>query len=334
MKFLVTGGSGFIGMNFISKALATGHLIYNIDNLSLFQNDHNKKNKNYTFNNIDIRDKTSLAGIFNEFKPNKVVHLAAESHVDNSIQNPDNFMTTNIIGTYNILQASLEFFKSKNVPKNFCFHHISTDEVYGSLKEKEAPFSENSLYKPNSPYSASKASSNHLVRAWQKTFNLPCVTTCCGNNFGPYQHPEKFIPVVIIKGIMKKKIPIYGNGKNIRDWIYVEDHIEALLSIMEKNLINKTFLIGANSEKQNIETVNIICDILDQIWDKSFFHQNLKVFVNDRLGHDIRYAINSQLLRKEIDWKPRNNFLNGIKKTINWYIKNNNWWTEILDTTK
>jgi len=329
LKILVTGGSGFIGINFISKALDNGHFIYNIDNLSLFKKDYNKRNKNYLFKKVDIRDKSCLTGIFNEFKPNKVVHLAAESHVDNSIENPENFMTTNILGTYNILQATLDFFKSKNVPKNFCFHHVSTDEVYGSLKKNEAPFTEKSVYKPNSPYSASKASSNHLVRAWQKTFNLPCVITSCSNNFGPYQHPEKFIPVVIIKGLMKKKIPIYGNGRNIRDWIYVEDHIDALISIMEKNFINKTFLIGANSEKENIETVNTICDILNDIWDNSYLHQDLKTFVKDRLGHDVRYAINSKLLQKEIQWKPRNNFLNGVKKTIDWYIRNKNWWTEI-----
>ncbi len=331
MKFLVTGGSGFIGTNFISKSLDKSHIIYNIDNLSLFQKDYNKKHKNYAFNKIDIRNKDALSEIFNNFKPNKVVHFAAQSHVDKSIQNPDNCITTNILGTYNILQAALDFFKSKNVTENFCFHHISTDEVYGSLNIIEPPFTEKSRYNPNSPYSASKAGSDHLVRAWQKTYKLPCVITSCSNNFGPFQHIEKFIPVVISKGIMKEKIPIYGNGKNIREWIFVEDHVEALIKILEKNIIDKTFLIGSNNEQENIETVDIICGILDKVWDVSYSHKNLKVFVKDRLGHDFRYAINSEFLQKEIEWKPRNNFLNGIQKTINWYIKNQDWWKDIIN---
>ena len=328
---LVTGGSGFIGTNFISKAISKGHIIYNIDNLSLFTKDNNKKNKNYTFKKIDIRHKESLTEIINKFKPNKIVHMAAESHVDNSILNPENFITTNILGTFNILQASLEFFKGKNSENNFCFHHISTDEVYGSLEKNENAFTENSKYKPNSPYSASKAGSDHLVRAWQKTYGLPCIITSCTNNFGPFQHPEKFIPVVIINGILKNNIPIYGTGKNIRDWIYVEDHVEALISIMEKNLRDKTYLIGANSEKENTEIVDVICKVLDEVWDTSYSHKDLKSFVKDRLGHDFRYSINSQLIQDEVKWKPKNDFFNGIQKTINWYLINKFWWTEILN---
>jgi len=328
---LVTGGSGFIGTNFISKAISKGHIIYNIDNLSLFSKDNNKKNKNYTFEKIDIRHKESLTEIINKFKPNKIVHMAAESHVDNSILNPENFITTNILGTFNILQASLEFFKGKNSENNFCFHHISTDEVYGSLEKNENAFTENSKYKPNSPYSASKAGSDHLVRAWQKTYGLPCIITYCTNNFGPFQHPEKFIPVVIINGILKNNIPIYGTGKNIRDWIYVEDHVEALISIMEKNLRDKTYLIGANSEKENTEIVDVICKVLDEVWDTSYSHKDLKSFVKDRLGHDFRYSINSQLIQDEVKWKPKNDFFNGIQKTVNWYLINKFWWMEILN---
>lgn len=328
---LVTGGSGFIGTNFISKAISKGHIIYNIDNLSLFSKDNNKKDKNYTFEKTDIRNKESLTEIINKFKPNKIVHMAAESHVDNSILNPENFITTNILGTFNILQTSLEFFKGKNSENNFCFHHISTDEVYGSLEKNENAFTEHSKYKPNSPYSASKAGSDHLVRAWQKTYGLPCIITSCTNNFGPFQHPEKFIPTVIINGILKNNIPIYGTGKNIRDWIYVEDHVEALISIMEKNLRDKTYLIGSNSEKENTETVDVICKVLDEVWDTSYSHKDLKFFVQDRLGHDFRYSINSQLIQDEVKWKPKNDFFSGIQKTVNWYLINKFWWTEILN---
>tara|TARA_B110000503_G_C7136365_1_gene408998 strand:+ start:529 stop:1530 length:1002 start_codon:yes stop_codon:yes gene_type:complete len=331
LKILVTGGSGFIGTNFISKALIRGHIIYNIDNLSLFQKDNNKKNKNYTFEKVDVRHRQHLTEVINKFKPNKVIHMAAESHVDNSILNPDNFITTNIIGTYNILQASLEFFKSKNSENNFCFHHVSTDEVYGSLEKNENAFIEDSKYKPNSPYSASKAGSDHLVRAWQKTYDLPCIITSCTNNFGPFQHPEKLMPVVIINGILKNKIPIYGTGKNIRDWIYVEDHVEALIIIMEKNLRNKTYLIGSNNEKENIETVDTICKVLDKVWDTSYSHQDLKFFVKDRLGHDFRYSINSNLIKKEIRWKAKIDFKNGILKTVNWYLKNETWWNKLIN---
>ena len=331
MKILVTGGSGFIGTNFISKALNKGYVIYNVDNLSLFKKDFNKKCKNYIFSKMDVNDKDNLSNILKKFKPNKIVHFAAESHVDNSIKNPLSFMTTNVLGTYNVLQASLEFYNSKNAEKNFCFHHISTDEVYGSLNKEDKSFTEKSKYKPNSPYAASKASSDHLVRAWQKTYNLPCVVTSCTNNFGPYQHPEKFIPVIILNGIMKKKIPIYGQGFNFRDWIYVEDHVDALLKLIEKNVINKRYLIGANNEKQNFEIADIICGVLDKVWDKSFSHTKLKIPVKDRPGHDFRYSINSQLIQDETNWKPKFDFLKAVENTVFWYLNNKNWWKEILN---
>ena len=330
MRILVTGGSGFIGINFISKMLSKGHLVHNLDNLSLFRKDFNKKSQKYTFNKIDIRNKNSLNEIINEFKPDKVVHLAAETHVDKSISAPDNFVTTNVLGTYNLLQASLNFFKSPYVTKNFCFHHISTDEVYGSLKKNETSFNEDSKYKPNSPYSASKASSDHLVRAWQKTYNLPCVITSCTNNYGPYQHPEKFIPVVILSGIMKKSIPIYGKGNNIRDWIYVDDHVDALVTIIEKNIINKNYLIGSQNEKQNIEIVNLICDALDHLYDNNYSHDRLKTFVKDRLAHDYRYSVNSNLVQNDTTWRPKNSFSEGIQKTIRWYLQNEDWWRGLV----
>ena len=330
MKILITGGSGFIGINFVSEALSRGHTIYNIDNLSLFQKDLNKKNKNYVFHKIDIRNKETLNEVFKKIKPDKVVHMAAESHVDKSIQNPDNFITTNIIGTYNILQASLDFFKSQYSTNFFCFHHVSTDEVFGSLKKDEKSFTETSKYNPNSPYSASKAGGDHLVKAWSKTYGLPCTITYCTNNFGPYQYPEKFIPVVILSGIMRKEIPIYGTGKNVRDWIFVKDHVNALLNIIEKNLINKTYAIGSNNEKANIDIVDIICDILDDKLCNTLSHKNLKLYVKDRLGHDFRYSINSNLIKNEINWKPQHSFLDGVKKTIDWYILNKSWCLDLL----
>ena len=333
MKILITGGSGFIGTNFISEALRRGHKICNIDNLSLFKKDNNKKNKNYTFNKIDIRNKENLNDIINKFKPNKIIHMAAESHVDNSIIDPERFISTNILGTLNILQASLEFFKSKKSENNFCLHHVSTDEVYGSLQKDEQSFTEYSRYKPNSPYSASKAGSDHLVRAWQETYKLPCVITASTNNFGPFQHPEKLIPLAIINGIQKKKIPIYGNGENVRDWIYVEDHVDLLIDIMEKNLSNKTYLIGSNNEKENVKTIDAICNILDNVWDKSFSHQKLKKFVKDRLGHDFRYSTNAELVKNDVNWRPKITFLNGLEKTVYWYLDNRQWWMRYVKVT-
>jgi len=331
LKILITGGSGFIGTNFITKAIDQGHTIYNIDNLSLFKKDHNKKNKNYVFNKIDIKNKEPLTEILNKFQPNKIIHMAAESHVDNSIQNPQDFISTNIMGTYNILQASLEFWNSKNVTDNFCFHHVSTDEVFGSLKKNQKPFTEDSKYRPNSPYSASKAASDHLVRAWNNTYNLPCTITYCTNNYGPFQYPEKLIPVTIMNGILKKNIPVYGTGNNVRDWIYVEDHVCALIEIIENNIINKSFAIGSDNEKNNIEVVTVICDILDKILDSKVKHKTFIKFVKDRLGHDYRYAINSNLIKKEIGWKAKIDFTNGILRTVNWYLENQNWWKKLIN---
>ena len=331
MKILITGGSGFIGTNFIKTAIEKGHIIYNIDNLSLFKKDYNKTNKNYMFNKIDIRSKEPLTEILNKFQPNKIVHMAAESHVDNSIQNPGDFISTNIIGTYNILQASLEFWNSKNSTNNFCFHHVSTDEVFGSLKKNQKPFTEESKYRPNSPYSASKAASDHLVRAWNNTYNLPCTISYCSNNYGPFQYPEKLIPVTIINGILNKNIPVYGTGNNIRDWIYVEDHVCALIEIIENNMIGKSYAIGSDNEKKNIEVVKEICEILDNTLLSKVKHKILIKFAKDRLGHDFRYAINSNLIKKEIRWKAKIDFTNGILKTVDWYLENETWWKKLLN---
>ncbi len=233
LKILITGGSGFIGTNFVQQAIEKSYEIYNIDNLSLFSKDTNTAHKNYNFSKIDIKNEYEISTVLEKFKPDKIINMAAESHVDNSINQPQIFFETNILGTYQLLKASLKFWK-KNFNSTFCFHHVSTDEVFGSLKIRDKPFEENSNYKPNSPYSASKASSDHLVRSWNKTFGLPVSITHCGNNFGPYQSPEKLIPKTITKCLNMKKIPVYGNGENIRDWIYVKDHVNALLMIMEK----------------------------------------------------------------------------------------------------
>ncbi len=330
MKILITGGSGFIGINFIKCALKRGHKICNIDNLSLNKKDYNKINNNYFFNKADLHNIDQLQQIIRQFNPDKIIHMAAESHVDNSIVKPKTFLNTNIIGTYNILQASLNFWNGKKNEDNFCFHHISTDEVFGSLEYNDKPFNEASKYKPNSPYSASKASSDHLVRAWHKTYGLPITITYSTNNYGPYQHPEKFIPVTILSSIFKSKIPIYGNGENIRDWLYVTDHVQALMDLMENNIINKIFTIGSENEKSNLEVAYQICEIMDNLSNKNFSHKSLICLVDDRMGHDYRYAINPDLIKKEINWRPKLTFSDGIIKTINWYIQNKSWWKNLI----
>ena len=320
LKILITGGSGFIGTNFVNCALSRNHKIYNIDNLSLFSKDHNTSHKNYTFSKIDIRNETEILEILNKFVPDKIINMAAESHVDKSISEPKTFLETNILGTYNILEAANTFWKNtKNA--SFCFHHVSTDEVFGSLKKYDEPFIEYSNYKPNSPYSASKAGSDHLVRSWNKTFGLPISITHCSNNFGPYQSPEKLIPLTIIKCLTKKNIPVYGNGKNVRDWIYVLDHVSALLDIMENNVINQNFVIGSRNEKTNIQIINQICNICYTHSKKKYNYKLLINYVEDRLGHDYRYAINNQKIINELGWKPEYNFHKGLNETIDWYIK-------------
>ena len=330
MKILIAGGSGFIGTNFVKQAIAKNYKIFNLDNLSLFSKDSNSLHKNYNFSKIDIKNENEVSEVLEKFVPDKIINMAAESHVDKSIQNPLIFFETNILGTYQLLQASLKFWR-KNGNSTFCFHHVSTDEVFGSLKTKDKPFHENSAYQPNSPYSASKAASDHVVRSWNKTYGLPVSITHCGNNFGPYQSPEKLIPLTITKCLNKKKIPVYGNGENIRDWIYVKDHVNALLMIMEKNIVNQNFVIGARNEKSNINVIKEICNLCSENFNENFNYKDLIQYVKDRLGHDKRYAINPDLIEKKIGWSPLNNFSSSIKETIFWYLNNKNWWKNLIN---
>ena len=326
-KILVTGGAGFIGSNFIRICLEEDKKIMNFDLLSYAGNLNNlvdfSSNKNYQFIKGDICDTNIFSKYLNEFKPDCLVHFAAESHVDRSIDNPKNFIRTNINGTYSILVDCLKYYK-KN--KDFRFIHVSTDEVYGSLGIK-GKFNESSPYNPNSPYSASKAASDFLVRAWYKTYSLPIIITNCSNNYGPYQFPEKLIPLVIVSCISNKKIPIYGNGLNIRDWIYVDDHCKALNLIIKDGKIGEKYNIGSNQEKTNIEIVNLICEIMDKEYPQSEItsYKELIHFVDDRPSHDFRYAIDSSKIRKDLGWKNREDLKSGLIKTIKWYLNNIEW---------
>lgn len=331
MKILITGGSGFIGTNFVAEALKKNHIVHNIDNLSLFGNDPNPSHPNYSFSQLDIKQKNDVLEILDSFMPDKVINMAAESHVDKSISYPEIFLKTNVLGTYNVLEASLQFWKKvKN--NSFCFHHVSTDEVFGSLSSNDQAFSELSNYSPNSPYSASKAASDHLVKSWHKTYGLPISITHCGNNFGPYQSLQKLIPLTIMKCLNKKNIPVYGNGKNVRDWIFVKDHVGALLKIMEKNIVNKNYVIGARNEKTNIQVIKIICDMSNEYFNKKYNCNNLVTYVEDRLGHDYRYAINPEIIENEINWRPKKSFVNSMKETFMWYVKNKNWCENLINS--
>ena len=330
MRLLITGGTGFIGTNFINRCIKEGFQVYNVDNLSLFNNDNVIISKNYTFQKLDINNESKLFKILISFKPNRIINFAAETHVDFSINNPAAFLNSNIIGTFKLLDAITKYKNSKHFENNIIFHQISTDEVFGSLsyKKQRQLFNEKSKYFPNSPYSASKASADHLVRAWHKTHNIDYIITYCSNNYGPFQHPSKFIPKVIINNILQKKIPIYGNGKNIRDWIYVEDHVDALFEITRRNIKNDYFSIGSNQEKNNINVAKQICKTFEEL---NGFKNNEKLisFVEDRKGHDERYGLDTTKIRKELNWLPKVDFEKGIYNTIKWYKKNQNWWKKI-----
>ena len=330
MRLLITGGTGFIGTNFINRCIKEGFQVYNVDNLSLFNNDNVIISKNYTFQKLDINNESKLFKILISFKPNRIINFAAETHVDFSINNPAAFLNSNIIGTFKLLDAITKYKNSKHFENNIIFHQISTDEVFGSLSynKQRQLFNEKSKYFPNSPYSASKASADHLVRAWHKTHNIDYIITYCSNNYGPFQHPSKFIPKVIINNILQKKIPIYGNGKNIRDWIYVEDHVDALFEITRRNIKNDYFSIGSNQEKTNINVAKQICKTFDEL---NGFKNNEKLisFVEDRKGHDERYGLDTTKIRKELNWLPKVDFEKGIYNTIKWYKKNQNWWKKI-----
>ena len=340
MKILVTGGSGFIGSAFVRLAIKKGYKIVNVDALTYAGSNSNlnmvKESSNYFFEYADIRDRTKLNEIFLKHKPDSVIHLAAESHVDRSIENPNNFISTNINGTLNLLEVSRSFLESNYKSNQFRFLHVSTDEVYGSLSDDiNIRFTEETPYDPRSPYSASKAGSDHLVRAWYNTYNLPTIITNCSNNFGPYHYPEKLIPLIIINSICHKPLPIYGNGKNIRDWIYVDDHAEALLLVLIKGTVGRSYNIGSENEVKNLDLVLKICEILDNLQprDKGSY-SDLITFVDDRPGHDFRYSINPERIINELGWVPQTKFEIGLENTVRWYLDNEVWWREKLKTKK
>ena len=336
-KILITGGAGFIGSNFIYYCLEKNCKILNFDALTYAGNLNNlkniKNNDSYTFVKGDICNKELLDDYLDSFNPDYIVNFAAESHVDRSVDNPYNFIKTNIIGTYHLLSSSLKYYLNKDDKSEFKFLHISTDEVFGSLKDS-GHFDENTRYNPSSPYSATKASSDHLVNAWSKTYNLPVIISNCSNNYGPYQFPEKLIPLIIQRCLQEKMLPIYGDGKNIRDWIYVKDHCDALYKILDKGSTGERYVIGGNEEKTNLEVVQIICKVLDTVKPSTKLNSytDLIKFVNDRPGHDYRYAINSSKINKDLNWCPKVDFKKGIIKTINWYIENEIWVENIIDT--
>ena len=335
---LVTGGCGFIGSNFIQNLLqkdSSAHII-NIDKLTYAGNLMNLasiSNNRYAFVKGDICNKSLIESLFNEYNFQSVVHFAAESHVDRSIDGPSEFIQTNIVGTLNLLENSRKFL-SKSKKKDFKFLHVSTDEVYGSLGNN-GKFLESTPYAPSSPYSASKAGSDHLVRAWNKTYDLPILITNCSNNYGPYQFPEKLIPLMIINAMNNKTLPVYGKGANVRDWLYVMDHCEAISTVLDRGEIGQTYNVGGDNEIKNIDVVEAICDILDNLIPKDNFESYKKLihFVQDRPGHDLRYAIDASKLKSNLGWAPKESFESGLEKTIQWYINNVDWWSTILDNT-
>ncbi len=333
--YFVTGGSGFIGSNFIQlihESIPDANII-NLDKLTYAGNPANLSNiensDRYHFVKGDICDAAIIAKIFDDYKPTFIVNFAAESHVDRSITGPGEFIQTNIVGTYTLLKESLTYFNvlTDEDKKRFRFHHVSTDEVYGSLGDK-GYFTEHTSYDPSSPYSASKASSDHLVRAWHRTFGLPVLITNCSNNYGPYQFPEKLIPLMILNCLDGKSLPVYGTGENVRDWLYVEDHCEAILHVVKMGTVGETYNIGGNNEIRNLEIVETICDVLDEIkpYGDGKTYRELITFVKDRPGHDFRYAIDATKIKNELGWYPKHTFKTGIRDTINWYLENDSWW--------
>ncbi len=332
MRLLVTGGAGFIGSAVVRLAVSRGYQVTNLDALTYAACLENvasvQTNPLYSFEHIDIRDREALDDAFIRCQPDAVMHLAAESHVDRSIDGPSDFIETNITGTFNMLEAAKKYWNDAGKPKSFRFHHISTDEVFGSLPDDpNVLFTEATAYDPRSPYSASKAASDHLVRAWHETYGLPVVMTNCSNNYGPYHFPEKLVPVAILNALAGKPISIYGDGSNIRDWLYVEDHADALLLVLEKGQIGRSYNIGGENERTNLQMVHEMCDILDRLEPKaSGSYADQITFVTDRPGHDARYAIDPSRIRKELNWRPSVTVEEGLERTVRWYLDNTSWW--------
>ncbi|MBO9395285.1 dTDP-glucose 4,6-dehydratase [Shimia sp. R9_2] len=337
MKILVTGGAGFIGSAVVRQAIAAGHRVVNVDALTYAACLENvasvADSPNYSFAQVDIRDRKALNQVFTTHQPDVVMHLAAESHVDRSIDGPGDFIETNITGTFNMLEAARQYWIEKGKPEGFRFHHISTDEVYGSLPaDPEVQFTEDTAYDPRSPYSASKAASDHLVRAWAETYGLPVLLTNCSNNYGPYHFPEKLIPVVILNALAGKPLPIYGDGSNVRDWLYVEDHADALLTVVKQGVVGRTYNIGGENERTNLQLVQTLCAILDDLRPReSGAYADLITFVTDRPGHDARYAIDPARIREELGWRPSVTVEEGLRKTVAWYLDNETWWQPLLN---
>ncbi|MER2497754.1 dTDP-glucose 4,6-dehydratase [Vibrio neptunius] len=344
MKILVTGGAGFIGSAVIRHIIQnTQDEVVNVDKLTYAGNleslDKVVDSKRYSFEQVDVCDASEMKRIFEKHQPNAVMHLAAESHVDRSIDGPAAFIETNIMGTYTLLEAARTYWGQldEQGQSKFRFHHISTDEVYGDLEGTTELFTEETPYEPSSPYSASKASSDHLVRAWQRTYGLPTLVTNCSNNYGPYHFPEKLIPLMILNALEGKPLPVYGDGKQIRDWLFVEDHARALYLVVKEGKVGATYNIGGHNEKTNIEVVKTICNLLEELVPNKpegiAHYQDLITHVMDRPGHDVRYAIDASKIENELGWKPEETFESGIRKTVSWYLNNKVWWRRVLDGT-
>lgn len=341
-KILVTGGAGFIGSAVVRHIIEnTQDSVVNVDKLTYAGNleslESVENNPRYTFEQVDICDAKALARVFEQHKPDAVMHLAAESHVDRSIDGPAAFIETNIVGTYTLLEAARAYWNTLSNEKKvaFRFHHISTDEVYGDLEGTDDLFTETTPYAPSSPYSASKASSDHLVRAWLRTYGLPTIVTNCSNNYGPFHFPEKLIPLMILNALDGKPLPVYGNGQQIRDWLFVEDHARALYKVVTEGKVGETYNIGGHNEKANIDVVRTICALLEELVPNKpagvAKYEDLITYVKDRPGHDVRYAIDAAKIGRELGWKPQETFESGIRKTVEWYLNNKKWWSRVLD---
>ena len=342
MKLLVTGGAGFIGSAVARHIInSTSSEVFVLDSLTYAGNLESlitiSSDKRFTFRNTNICNQSELDKVFNEFKPDAVMHLAAESHVDRSIDGPAAFIETNIVGTYTLLEATRQYWNSLEgeARQLFRFHHISTDEVYGDLHGTDELFTENTPYSPSSPYSASKAASDHLVRAWHRTYGLPTIVTNCSNNYGPYHFPEKLIPLIIINALEGKTLPVYGDGGQIRDWLFVEDHARALYTVVTQGKVGETYNIGGHNERKNIDVVRAICEILEELAPEKTngidSYSSLITHVTDRPGHDVRYAIDASKIERELGWTPQETFESGIRKTVEWYLANETWWRAVKD---